>query len=120
MNRNFNRIATAVSISVALGLGASAFAGSALSATARQPRDVVQYGDLNIATPAGLQTLSNRIENAAWQVCLQLVPPNNGPSSIANVQCRESLTLAAVAKVHNPALTSMFAGDEVNDSWRSG
>ena len=113
MSRNLNRLATAVSITVALGLGTSAFAGSAISATAQQPSDVVQYGDLNIATPTGLHTLSNRIENAAWDVCQQLVPPNNGPSSIANVQCRESVTRAAVAKVNNPVLTSMFAGDQL-------
>ena len=113
MNRNFNRLAAAVSVTVALGLGATAFAGSAVTVSAQQPNDVVQYGDLNMATSTGLHALSNRIENAAWDVCQQLVPPNNGPSGIANVQCRESVTHAAVAKVNNPALTSMFAGDQM-------
>ena len=67
-----------------------------------------------------VQLLSDRIRNAAWQVCQELVPTNSAPSEIANVKCQQSLVLNTVAKIDNPALSSMFAGQQASDNWTAG
>lgn len=51
-------------------LGSGAFAGQALAAPTDNPPTVtVSYADLNLANPAGFQTLHRRIEAAARSVC---------------------------------------------------
>jgi UrcA family protein len=108
MCRKVNRVRAA-----ALTLGAMIFVGSgiALAApqSAPQPDEVVRFGDLNLATPAGVHELANRIQTAAWQVCMNVVPPSStGPGNIANAQCQETLVKETVDKINNPALTEMF------------
>jgi UrcA family protein len=70
---------------------------------------VVRFGDLDLSTDAGVTTLSRRISTAAWKVCGVIAPPTNGPSSIENMKCRQTLTDEAVAQVNSPALTARFA-----------
>ncbi len=113
MNRKPNRPITAAPLTAALSLGAMMLAGAAVAAPLPTPQSrdsvVVQIGDLNTATPAGMQELVNRIRNAAWQVCMDVVPPGDtGPSHVAFVQCQETVTKEAIDTLDNPALSSRF------------
>jgi UrcA family protein len=98
---------------VALGYGAPGVAQS--SKTPSAPSSIVRYHDLDLSEPASVHTLYMRIQNAAWLVCRQVVPPNNGPSDIENLKCRRSLVDAAVAEVDRPALTALHAGKKPAD-----
>jgi UrcA family protein len=119
MNRRFARVAVAASLAVGLGLSTLALADTEVTVSGRQPNDVykvVRYGDLDTNTEFGVLTLSERIQNAAYQVC-QIVAPEsaNGPSAIENVKCRNLLVLDTVQKVNNPGLTALYAGDVEDD-----
>jgi UrcA family protein len=119
MNRMFGRVAVAASLAVGLGLSTLALADTEVTVAGRQPNDVyqvVQYGDLDTTTQAGVATLSERIENAAYQVC-QVVAPETGtaPSGIDNMKCRNVLVLDTVQRVNNPSLTAMYSGEVEDD-----
>jgi UrcA family protein len=76
-------------------------------AVAATPSSIVRYEDLDLSDAAGIHTLYGRIQHAAWLVCGQIVPAQNGPSGIENVHCRQTLVDAAVAEVNRPALTAL-------------
>lgn len=124
MNGKRNRSDTVAPLAAVVGLGAMMFAGGGIALAASQPNgpnenEVVHYNDLNLATPAGVHELANRIEHAAWEVCMDVVPPGStGPSNIANTRCQEEVVKEAVDRVNNPALAEMFptappAGDDL-------
>jgi UrcA family protein len=116
MNSKPNRMAIAM-----LSLGAMVLAGSGIALAAPQPKDnqVVQYNDLNLGTRAGVHELANRIQDAAWQVCLTVAPPSStAPGNLANSQCQAEVVKEAVNQVNNPDLAEMFpaapaAGDDL-------
>jgi UrcA family protein len=104
MNRKLNTTFCAALVA-AFTLGAPAFA--------QPPSEVaktVRYSDLDLSTPAGIRTLYDRIQGAAWRVCQELVPAQNGPSGIENAKCRHTLVDDAVAEVNKPALTGLHLG----------
>jgi len=57
---------------------------------------VVHYGDLDLSTPKGARTLQARLQNAAWQVCDQVL---DRPVSIEGTRCREELVEDAQQRV---------------------
>lgn len=75
-------------------------------AAAGGPSLVVSLRDLDLSRPADVRALHLRIANAAWRVCGELIPPNNGPFGIENARCRRTLMDDAVAEVNHPALTA--------------
>jgi UrcA family protein len=80
---------------------------------AQPPSEVaktVRYSDLDLSTPAGVRTLYGRIQDAAWQVCHELVPAENGPSGIENAKCRHTLVDDAVDEMNKAALTALHTG----------
>jgi UrcA family protein len=79
------------------------------------PNQVVRYSDLDLSTAAGVRTLYQRIQNAAFSVCHDMVPATNGPTGIENSKCRQSLVEAAVGQVNNPALTALHSGKPKSD-----
>lgn len=90
-----------LTVLAALGIGAPCFA-----AGQPDPSVVVNYADLDVSTAAGARALYQRIEHAAWRVCL-LTGPTIG---IENVRCRHELIDAAVSDVNAPALTALNEG----------
>lgn len=66
---------------------------------------VVRYHDLDLSTKGGIHTLYGRIQIAAWRVCGQL-----DYVRIEEVQCRKTLTEAAVKEVNVPALSALQSG----------
>jgi UrcA family protein len=77
-----------------------------VATAASGPSLVVSLKGLDLSRPADVRVLHGRIGNAAWRVCSELIPPNNGPSGIENARCRRALMDDAVAEVNNPALTA--------------
>ena len=107
-------------LAAALTLGGLMFAGSGIALAQSQPDEVVHFNDLNLNTPAGVHELASRIETAAWQVCMDVVPPSStGPGNIAKTRCQETVTKETVDKVNIPALTSMFQAVPVDDDLTS-
>jgi UrcA family protein len=104
---------TSAPLAAALSLGAMVLGASGIVLAAPAPtpasNEIVHYNDLNLSTPSGVQELASRIQNAAWQVCMDVAPPAaTGPSNIANTQCQQTVVKETVDKVNNPALSSMF------------
>jgi UrcA family protein len=96
--------------------------GTSVPGFAYSPNDagtasaVVRYHDLDLSSSAGIRTLYGRIQNAAWRVCLQVVPSWNG---IENTKCRQTAVDEAVAKVNKPALTAMHEGKKPSEKTAS-
>ena len=65
----FATAALAASASLALSIPAHATARAAATAAEAAPAVTVQYGDLNLDTPAGRAQLQHRIVRAAGDVC---------------------------------------------------
>ena len=69
------------------------------------PSVKVRFGDLNLDTQDGLNTLYRRIQGAAHRVCLQ---DGGGPyAAYFFWKCYESAVADAVNKVNNTRLTAM-------------
>lgn len=67
------------------------------------PSEVVRFGDLDLSTPEGMKALNERLSNAAWRVCRQMI---SKPVSIAGGQCRNQLVDAAKADINQMRLAS--------------
>nr|MEA2797572.1 hypothetical protein [Phenylobacterium sp.] len=67
----------------------------------------VPYSDIDVASPAGIRALLQRIEDAADAVC------GGGATKVSKqekedyAECRDIAVSGAVAKVRNPALTTL-------------
>ena len=120
MNTKLHRLKTAAPAAAMVGLGALLFAGAGTALAAPESAGVIQYRDLNTQTPAGVQELSDRIHQAAWDYCLKVTPPSASPRSIDNLRCQEAVIDEALAKIDNPMLTRMFPGVQDEDTWRGG
>jgi UrcA family protein len=120
MNGKLHRLMSAAPAGVVLGLGAMMLAGSGTALAASPPDPVVQYGDLNTGTPAGVQELADRVRKAAWDYCLQDMSMSEEPSLIYNLQCREAVIGEALAKINNPMLNQKFPGVHAEDDWHGG
>ena len=94
-------------------LAACVLAGSLGVAQAAAPPDdvptvVVRYGDLDLSTQEGVQTLYKRISSAARQVC-----PSADPRMLASLDyshaCRAAAVARAVSQVHSSQLAALHA-----------
>jgi UrcA family protein len=72
------------------------------------PTITVNYGDLNLANSAGVETLYRRIRTAATKVCRQFDqrPLNR---RIKWQQCHDGAFGAAVLDVNHPSLSALYA-----------
>jgi UrcA family protein len=120
MNGKLHRLITAAPAAVALTVGAMMLAGSGTALAASAPDAVIQYGDLNTATPVGVQKLADRVRKAAWDYCLQNMSLSEEPSLIDNLQCREAVIGEALAKINNPMLNQEFPGVSTEEGWPAG
>jgi UrcA family protein len=85
---------------------ALAFSGLAHASTPRDlPSVVVKYGDLNLGTQAGINSLHSRLKNAAAQVCS---PLNSRVLGLRDQyeQCVSDAVAQSVAAVGNPNLSN--------------
>ena len=112
MNTKLSSAIAAFALVTTLGLGAPGFAASATLAV---PSAVVRYRDLDLSTSAGIHILYERIQNAAWQVCRQIVPAQHFPGAIEILKCRQTLMDVAIGQVNKPALTVLHTGNKPRD-----
>jgi UrcA family protein len=107
MNTRFAIVVTVALFTATSAVAANVYAGKVELQRENAPVETVRYSDLDLSTPVGVRTLYKRIDNAAWKVCRQMFPVANGPSGIANSNCRAALVDAAVKDVNRPTLTAL-------------
>jgi UrcA family protein len=73
------------------------------------PNAAVRFGDLNLESHSGVQTLLRRIQSAAVEVCKAYEPRGTLLPSAAYQACIENAVSGAVAKVDSPLLTAYYA-----------
>ncbi len=105
-NRSTLAIRHALSIAFA-GLLFSTLAPAAFAADSDAPSVKVRYGDLNLATEAGVQTLYRRIKGAARMVCDQSIPSGDAQSVSHFWKCYDTALGNAINRVNNTQLTAM-------------
>jgi len=110
MNTKLNTAFIATALVATSALSAPLLAQTSNAATTAAPNKTVRYSDLDLSTAAGIGALYKRIQDAAWHVCLEMVPGRNGPTGIENVNCRQTLVDLAVEEVNKPALTALHTG----------
>jgi UrcA family protein len=87
--------ALAAALLPALSL-AAAPAETHIVGSSPSPTVLVHTGDLDLANPKGAQALHGRLNDAAWQVCEQML---DRPVSIEGGKCRAQLVEEARQKV---------------------
>ena len=86
---------------VALWLACALVATSAFASDSRS--ESVKFADLNLSSPAGVETLYGRIHAAAKRVCLQ-----PAGELWAARSCERKAESEAIAKVNLPLLTAFY------------
>lgn len=72
------------------------------------PAVAVRYGDLDLSTPTGVNTLYRRISAAARQVCPDVY--SHDPNvALAAEHCQAAAVARAVTEVNNPSLAMLHA-----------
>lgn len=104
-NREHNRLLTRLALLAGLCTAAPLFSG--VVAAAEPVRSVtVGYGDLNLESHAGIDTLYSRLQSAARQVC----PTDSSTplaAKLAYRACRQEALSNSIAKAGIPALVDM-------------
>jgi UrcA family protein len=109
MNRKMSSIMTRSALSIALAGLLVAFAPGAFAADDPDaPSMKVHFGDLNLSTDAGVQTLYKRIKLAARTVCNESVVSGDGRSASHYWACYDKAVADAISKVDNTQLTAMY------------
>ena len=88
-----------------MALGAAA--GQVSAARILGPDVVVRYGDLDLSTRTGAETLYARIQLAAAQVC----SPTDSPDLVMHagyIRCRNELVDRTVASIRSPQLAAVY------------
>jgi UrcA family protein len=67
--------------------------------------ETVKFQDLNVSSPAGVETLYSRIHSAARRVC---TPPEGWPAQLGASTCVRESEARAIAKVNLPLLTAYY------------
>ena len=108
MNTLFSTTAAATAVFAALTWTGPARADDGAAESADAPSKVVKYHASETTTASGAEALYERIHNAAWHVCSDMFPANNGPSALQGLECIRTLTNDAVKQVNSPRLTEVF------------
>lgn len=89
-----------ISIAFATLVALPAFAGDDLPPWEKQKvaSRTVQFGDLDLATPAGQKVLTKRVKRAARQVCDEIEPFEPG-RRLSHIECVSELTDNTLAKL---------------------
>jgi UrcA family protein len=78
----------------------------------------VAYGDLDMATPMGGQTLLDRIEGAARKICDE-ADHNAKPDENGTYKCRRRTVESAVRAMNKPMLSLAWSGKGETTSFAS-
>lgn len=97
----------AIASLAALAIAAPAFAQNE---TDRPQERVVTYGELNLNSAAGADTLVRRLDNAAEQVCGSNDGRTNTRQAMINRNCEVETTDNAVDDVNHPVVTARYTG----------
>jgi UrcA family protein len=89
-----------------IGFSAAAFADR-VGQLEGTPKIVVDYGDLDISNPHGLDLLYTRIENAAMQVCGYDRLPKELARQRRPAACYTAAVDDAIKQVNQPQLTAL-------------
>jgi UrcA family protein len=92
-----------------LGLAAAVSHAADTSPGVEPAKKVVQYGDLNLSNPAGIERLYQRIVFAAQQVCDDRTGPRPLEEQIRTKICINQSVERAITAVNQPALTMLYA-----------
>jgi UrcA family protein len=98
-----------VSIIGTLALASALLAPHATYADDQRPTAAVRYGDLNLDTRAGVDTLFRRIQVAAQEVCQEYEPRGTFAASAAHQLCMRNAISDAVRNVGSPALAAYYS-----------
>ena len=102
------RTILALSTSAVLALAA---ASPALAQSITQPRsEVVTYGELDLNSSEGAETLVRRIENTSEEVCGHRSGPRPISESRTVNNCRSETEEYAVADVNHPNVSAHYYG----------
>ena len=82
----------------------------------QRPTEVVRFGDLNLDSHSGVDTLFRRIELAAREVCAEYGPFGSFRPSAAHQTCIRNAVSGAVRTVHSPLLTAYYSEREDHHS----
>jgi UrcA family protein len=103
-----NRVVTTAAATAIL----TALAGPALADESAErtdaPSEVVKFHASEVTTTGGAERLYDRIHTAAWRVCSDMFPANNGVDALQGLSCIRTLTDDAVKKVNSPRLTEVY------------
>jgi len=105
--KTFVTTAAATAIFAALAGAGSALADESIE-SADAPSEVVKYHSSDATTAGGAERLYSRIHAAAWHVCSDMFPANNGPDALEGLRCIRTLTDDAVKQVNSPQLTEVY------------
>ena len=109
MTRKNWSITTRSALSIALAGLLVAFAPGAFAADdSDAPSLKVHFGDLNLSTDAGVQTLYKRIKIAARTVCNESEVAGDGRALSHYWACYDKAVADAIGKVNNTQLTAMY------------
>ena len=92
---------TVLAHGVALWLACALVATNAFASDSRS--ESVKFADLNLSSPAGVETLYGRIHAAAKRVCVQ-----PAGELAATRSCERKAESEAIAKVNLPLLTAFY------------
>ena len=106
-HRRTHAFVAAATLAALTLLGTASLAHAAAPSVSEQV--VVRFDDLNLATPAGLQALYLRIQNAARSVCGTPETLGTRVASQAWKECVSTSVRDAIFKVNRPALTAYYA-----------
>jgi UrcA family protein len=82
----------------------------------QRPAETVRFGDLNLDTLSGAETLFRRIQIAAGDVCKEYEPKGTRLPSAAHRSCMKNAVSGAVRNVGSPLLTAYYNERETRHS----
>jgi UrcA family protein len=103
------RLMVSVIGTLALASGLLAPRATYADSVEQRPTVAVRYGDLNLDTRAGVDTLLRRIQVAAREVCKGYEPQGTFAPSAAHHSCMSTAISGAVRSVGSPALTAYYS-----------
>jgi UrcA family protein len=105
------RILVVRSALVVAALSCALPVGTAL-AESHAESTAVQFGDLDLATDAGITALYGRIKSAAWQVCFREMSSQGGIDQQARLyQCYENAVANAVEHVGKARIVTLHRAE---------
>ena len=108
MNTFLNATGVSTLVIAALACSGPARAEDGANSSERAPSEIVKFHDADLTTTDGAEAVYGRIQSAAWRVCADMIPMNNGPDALRGLACERTLIEDAVKQADNPKLTVVY------------